>query len=97
MDRVIHSFEVEGRRFSILLRTEEPKKERKPRTQIPADQFLPMLKADPNYNWIDIDTELAKAQRWCEVNRRQCTQRFFRNWLDRQDRPIGATQTLPGV
>jgi len=35
------------------------------------------------YKGLNIKTELGKAQAWCGTNRRQCTRKFFTNWLIR--------------
>lgn len=50
--------------------------------------FIADLKTNPAYAHIDIDRELAKANTWCDTNRRQNTQRFFVNWLNRIDPPL---------
>jgi len=51
------------------------------------DQFLESwlaeLQADAAYRQLSVALELAKARRWCEANKRQCTRRFFVNWLNR--------------
>lgn len=52
------------------------------------EEFIAGLKSNPAYAHIDIDFELAKATTWCEVNNRQCTQRFFVNWINRIEKPL---------
>lgn len=57
----------------------------------PDADWIAGLKSDPAYRGIDVDRELAKAQRWATTNRRQCTRRFFTNWLNRADPAITPT------
>lgn len=47
------------------------------------DEWIAGLEKKDCYKSINIRTELAKAQVWCETNRRQCTPRFFTNWINR--------------
>lgn len=54
----------------------------------PDDEWLANLKEDPAFEGIDIDAQLAKARFWCGQNGRQCTRRFFSNWLLKADKPI---------
>lgn len=49
----------------------------------PTDEFVPSLKAMDCYKPLDIDSELQRAEMWCTRNRRECTERFFLNWLNR--------------
>jgi len=56
------------------------------KTQI-SETWLRELSNDLAYRGLDIPGELSKARRWCETNRRQCTPRFFLNWLNRCQRP----------
>lgn len=55
------------------------------------DEWLDKLRNDPTYSHVDIDTEYGKAQNWCEERRRQCTRRFFINWLNRIEKPMNAS------
>ena len=52
------------------------------------EEFVAWLKTNAAYSHIDIDHELGKALAWCEVNNRQCTERFFVNWLNRIEKPL---------
>lgn len=65
-----------------------PKRGTRASTKESQDQFLARLKADTTYEGIDINREHGKAQVWCQANRRECTPRFFVNWLNRIDRPL---------
>ena len=47
------------------------------------ESWLAELQADAAYRQLSVALELAKARRWCEANKRQCTRRFFVNWLNR--------------
>jgi len=46
------------------------------------------LQSDPAYERLDVALEFRKADRWCSVNHRQLTPRFFVNWLNRIDQPF---------
>ncbi len=47
------------------------------------DQWLDSLQSNPAYKLLQVRTEYARAQVWAETNKRQCTRRFFVNWLNR--------------
>jgi hypothetical protein len=53
--------------------------------------FLETIRRNPAYQGIDIDRERGKAESWCLANRRVCSRRFFVNWLNKCERPLGAT------
>lgn len=55
---------------------------------------IEMLKTKPAYSHIDVDREFGKAQTWCEANRKECTPRFFVNWLNRIDKPLVKLRTV---
>jgi hypothetical protein len=46
-------------------------------------EWLSDLGRDLAYKELNVEHELSKAQRWCDENSRQCTRRFFVNWLNR--------------
>lgn len=50
--------------------------------------LLDDLIQDPAYSHVDVSVEFQKAQRWCALNHRKLTPRFFVNWLNRIDRPF---------
>lgn len=54
------------------------------------DQWLSELASNPAFSGIDIPLELARAQAWTAQRNRQCTRRFFTNWLLRVERPVTA-------
>ncbi|HOX57127.1 MAG TPA: hypothetical protein P5205_08275 [Candidatus Paceibacterota bacterium] len=54
----------------------------KQQAQLP-EAWVAELQDDPAYRQLSVAVELAKARRWCEVNHRQCTRRFFVSWLNR--------------
>jgi len=57
------------------------------------ESWLAELQADAAYRQLSVALELAKARRWCEANKRQCTRRFFVNWLNRcRQSPPGSTR-----
>lgn len=47
------------------------------------EAWLAGLEKKDCYRPIKIRVELEKAQAWCETNRRECTRKFFVNWLNR--------------
>jgi hypothetical protein len=47
------------------------------------DEWIVGLKAMDCYKPLSVETELGKARAWCSVNNRQCTRKFFTNWLNR--------------
>jgi hypothetical protein len=48
------------------------------------------------YAHCDVPMQHAKAAKWCEVNRRNFTRKFFLNWLNRIEAPLKAgTTTKP--
>ena len=51
-------------------------------------KFLESLRKDPAYSGIDVDRELGKCRRWCEVHRKVASRRRFVSWLNRVERPI---------
>ncbi len=60
------------------------------------EEWLKHLEAEPSLVGVDIRRELGKAQFWCNENSRQCTRKFFTNWLNKAPRTItvsGAGQT----
>lgn len=73
---------------SSVTSSSSDKKKRAAREPSGPEDFLSQLKANPAYRHIDIDREAAKAEQWCKINRRECTQRFFVNWLNRMDPPL---------
>jgi len=70
-------------------KTDRVAKPTRPNRSEPDSDFLEGLKENQSYRQIDILNELGKAQTWCAVNHRVCTRRFFVNWLNRSERPIG--------
>jgi hypothetical protein len=54
--------------------------------------YLEELKRNLFYAGVDIDGELAKAQKWCKRKNRRCTRRFFENWLAKADRLVETPQ-----
>jgi hypothetical protein len=56
---------------------------------LPDSEFLQALRENKAYDGIDIDRERGKAESWCLANRRMCSKRFFVNWLNKAERPLG--------
>jgi len=50
--------------------------------------FISDLQSDPAYERLDVAIEFRKAERWCSVNRRQLTPKFFVSWLNRIEQPF---------
>lgn len=76
------------------VRSVAPKRARRASTQQTDETFIASLKANAAYEGIDVDRELGKAQSWCLVHRRQCNAKFFVNWLNRVDRPMGGNNKI---
>lgn len=55
--------------------------ERKPK--LSDEEWLESLITNPAYKNIAVRIEYARAQVWATTNNRQCTRRFFVNWLNR--------------
>ena len=57
------------------------------------ESWLAELQSDLAYQHLSVSLELAKARRWCLERKRQCTRRFFVNWLNRcRQSPPGSTR-----
>ncbi len=54
------------------------------------DEWLDTLASTEVYKGIDVRREFGKASLWCDTNSRQCTRKFFINWLNRAT-PMSAT------
>lgn len=52
------------------------------------EDWLKSLEEDMTYQGINVREQYGKMLRWCEVNKKQPTQRRFINWLNRTDKPI---------
>ena len=55
------------------------------------EDWLKELESDQTYTGINIREQYGKMLRWCEVNKKQPTQRRFVNWLNRADKPLPKT------
>lgn len=47
------------------------------------EEWISGIEAMDCYKPLRIQTELGKAKAWCGTNHRQCTRKFFVNWLNR--------------
>ena len=47
------------------------------------DEWLTGLQTVLAYEHLNVAAEYSRAKVWCETNRRQCTRKFFTNWLNR--------------
>ena len=47
------------------------------------DEWLRGLQTVLAYEHLNVAAEYSRAKVWCETNRRQCTRKFFTNWLNR--------------
>ncbi len=60
--------------------------------------WIVTLEAEPSLKGVNVREQLAIAQFWCKEHGKQCTRKFFGNWLIRCDRTIthpgGKTSTL---
>lgn len=59
------------------------------------EDWLKSLEADKTYAGINVREQYGKMLRWCDVNKKQPTQRRFVNWLNRTDRPMTGTYSTP--
>ena len=59
------------------------KSKRSSKVKLDDDEWFESLRHDVAYRNLNLDQQFAMAQRWCDVNNRQCTRRFFTNWLIR--------------
>ena len=68
------------------------------RAKLTTEEFISSLKQNPAYVGIDIDSELFRMDAWLQTPkglRRQKTQGFILNWLNRIDRPSDASPRDP--
>lgn len=59
------------------------------------DEWLRGLQTILAYEHLNVAAEYSRAKVWCETNRRQCTRKFFTNWLNRSsanNREIAVTR-----
>lgn len=68
------------------------------------DEWLAGLQTVLAYEHLNVAAEYSRAKVWCETNRRQCTRKFFTNWLNRASantreiapsRPVAPKPTAP--
>lgn len=71
------------------------KKASKASPQLTDEQWMETIKSNPAYSGIDVVREHGKAIAWCDTNRRQCTRRFFINWLNRAEKPLAPKPVNP--
>jgi len=73
------------------------KKPRKPKTELTDQEWMAELKASPENQGINIDTEYARACDWCRKNNRTPSRRFFGNWLKKaaEDKPLAIVAKKP--
>lgn len=74
----------------VLAKAEKPQKSKK----LCDSDFLEKLKNSDAYKHLNILIELEKAQIWCETHGKQCTQKYFINWINRNPAPIGILNKL---
>jgi hypothetical protein len=55
----------------------------KQKAKLSDEEWIARLAKNPIYEHIGVRTEFEKARIWAEANNRQCTRRFFVNWLNR--------------
>ena len=71
-------------------------RQKKAKEDVSDEQWLADLGNAPCYTHCDVPMQHAKAAKWCEVNRRNFTRKFFLNWLNRIEAPLkGGTTTKP--
>ncbi len=52
------------------------------------EEWLKGIEADPAMQGCDVRQELGKAQFWCKSRQRQCTRKFFENWLLKAEKTV---------
>lgn len=52
------------------------------------EEWLKGIEAEPAMQGIDVRQELGKAQFWCKARNRQCTRKFFENWLLKAEKTV---------
>jgi hypothetical protein len=67
-------------------------KRKKSAAKMTDEEWIESLEREPALAGVSVRTELAKAQFWAKNNNRQCTRRFFVNWLGKAERTV----THPG-
>lgn len=72
-------------------------KARKAKVEISDEEWMAQLKANPEYQGINIDSEYAKACEWCIDKRTTLSRRRFANWLGKAaaDKPIAIVARKP--
>lgn len=50
------------------------------------EDWIVELESEPHLAGVNVRKELAAAQFWCKNNARQCTRKFFVNWLNRAEK-----------
>lgn len=72
-------------------------KAKKVRTEISDEEWMAELKANPNHQGINIDSEYSKACEWCRAKNRTPSRRFFANWLGKavEDKPLAIVARKP--
>lgn len=63
--------------------------------QLADSDWLKDLASDPAYTGLNVDTEFAKMQRWCETNRKLPSRKRFVNWLNRAEKPMQGNGSRP--
>ncbi len=61
-----------------------------------AADWIDEMAKDPANEGINVREQLAKAQFWCKNNSRQCTRRFFVQWLLKADRSLAPSAANKG-
>lgn len=56
---------------------------KKAKPKLSDQEWLESLKTKPAYKNLNIEIEYSRAEVWADANNRQCTRRFFTNWLNR--------------
>lgn len=74
---------------------------KKVKVEMSDEEWMASLKANPNNQGINVDTEYSKACAWCIKNNTSLSRRRFENWLERanRDKPIAivAKKPMPSV
>ena len=71
------------------------KESEKGKAKLPDTDWLKELASDPAYTGLDVPTSIAKCRVWCETNKQTFSKRRIVNWLNRQERPLTTSPTLP--
>lgn len=89
LSRTLSEAEGEKRRGREEAEAETNESAHAARSQPVSDEaWMDSLRVNPGYSGIDIDTQRARCEAWCQTNGKAFGRRRFINWLNRTDKPM---------